>query len=151
MGQHAKEIKFHKGQIHKIDIFVGTALINHRDQTSHFSITYILELNLLAHWQQNTVIIPSQTFMTMIYGHVLSGQPSWNLVLLLVLVHFLDFTVTMPHLRSSAAIRPRPTSSANKWKYAMMFKNVYENKKLNKVDLVELCCRVTHCVKLKCM
>ena len=33
----------------------------------------------------------------------------------------------------------------------MTFKYVYKSEKLNKMDLVELCCRATQCVRLKCM
>ena len=35
------------------------------------------------------------------------------------------FTEKIPQLRSSAAVRPHPIPSANRWKYAMTFKTVY--------------------------
>ena len=35
--------------------------------------------------------------------------------------------------------------------YSMTFKNVFESEKLSKTDLVELCCKTMHCVRLRCM
>ena len=45
--------------------------------------------------------------------------------------------------------KSKPISSTNKLKYSMMFRLVYECAKLDKKDLLGLCCRPTHCVCLQ--
>ena len=55
----------------------------------------------------------------------------------------------MPQVSGPNMPKPKPIPLPNKWKYSMMFRQVYESAKLDKRDLVELCCRSTHCVHLR--
>ena len=38
--------------------------------------------------------------------------------------------------------------STNKWAYSATFNAIHDTSKLQKDNLVELCCRATHCVRL---
>ena len=46
-------------------------------------------------------------------------------------------------------IRPRPIPSNSKYKYCDFVVPVYETDKISKEELNQICCRTTHCVRLK--
>ena len=54
----------------------------------------------------------------------------------------------MASSRTHIKSRPKLLQSNNKWTYAMSFKHVYKGEKLQENEIVTLCCRNTHCIRL---
>ena len=61
----------------------------------------------------------------------------------------LYFAIIMDKSSASKLSCPRPIPTNNKWAYSPVFKPVYETDKLQKEDLVNLCCHDVHCVWLQ--